>query len=311
MNTQSKIRAGVAGAGVFGGYHANKYVEAEAAELTAIFDGDLGRAEARAADLKVKGTDDFAKFLDAVDVLTIATPAITHAELAAQAIKAGKHVLVEKPIAMSLADADALIAAAERAGVVLQVGHQERYVADAFGLFDRAMPKAITSRRLNTFSGRAMDVSVVFDLMIHDLDLLAHLTGQSEATVLRCEAKREKGDFADDVDVELDVGGVQARLMASRLEEMPSRDLTLDYDDGSVCLDFLARQVTNTTPVPVATDFGAADLPLALKDPLGFGTQSFLEAVKKGVRPTVPGQAGRRALAMALTIEEAARDSAA
>jgi len=307
MSENLHLRAGVAGAGVFGGYHTNKYKDADGATVTAIFDLDRARADTRAAEHDALGFDDFSAFLEAVDVITIATPASTHAELAAQAIAAGKHVLVEKPIAMTLDDADALIAAADEKGVVIQVGHQERYVADAFGLFDRETPKTVRSRRLNKFSGRAMDVSVVFDLMIHDLDLLAHLTRSSEAEILRCEGRTEKGEHADYVDVELAIGGVKAQLTASRLEDEPIRDLGLGYEDGEVHLNFLARKVTNTTPKPVATDFDAEDLPLSLKDPLAFGTESFLAAVRKGHSPVVPGQAGRRSLAMALAIEEALR----
>ncbi|GGY51176.1 Gfo/Idh/MocA family protein [Parvularcula lutaonensis] len=299
------LKAGVAGAGVFGGYHANKYAETEGAELVAIYDHDIERAKERADKFGAKGFDNYDAFLAQVDVLTIATPATTHASLAAKAIAAGKHVLVEKPIAMTVDEADALIEAAEAKGVFIQVGHQERYVAAAFGLFDREVPQKVTSRRMNRYSPRAGDVSVVLDLMIHDLDLLAQLTGRSDADILRIESRKEKGDFADYVDVTLDIGGVQARLIASRLEDDPVRDLRMEYLDGQVHLDFLKREVANTTPEPVAADFSGDDLPLALKDPLGFGTESFLAAVRSGVSPAVPGQAGRRALAMALAIEEA------
>ncbi|MEM9839615.1 MAG: Gfo/Idh/MocA family oxidoreductase [Pseudomonadota bacterium] len=301
-----RLKAGVAGAGVFGGYHANKYVEAEGADLVAIYDHDLGRAmEGAAKHEGAQAFDSFADFLAAVDVVTIATPATTHASLAMQAIDAGKHVLVEKPIALDVYDADELILAAAKAGVFIQVGHQERYVAEAFGLFDRDLPQKVQSRRLNKYSPRAGDVSVVFDLMIHDLDLLAQLTSSSVATIVSVDWRKEKSEFADYVDVTVDVAGVQARLMASRLEETPLRDLTITYADGEVALNFLERSVTNTTPVEVAADFGAAELPPALKDPLAFGTQSFLDAVRSGTDPKVPGLAGRRALAMAVKIEEA------
>jgi predicted dehydrogenase len=300
-----KLRAGVAGAGVFGGYHANKYTETGDAELTAIYDQSLDKAKERAAEHGAEGFDDFHAFLEAVDVLTIATPATSHAGLAAEAIAQGKHVLVEKPIAMTTQDADALIKAAEAQGVFIQVGHQERYVAAAFGLFDRAVPAGVVSRRMNRYSPRAADVSVVLDLMIHDLDLLAQLTGASEARLLSIDSRRQKSDFADYVDAVLDVGGVEARLIASRLEEDPVRDLRLSYEDGEVHLDFLKRAVSNTTGTPVPASFDGDDLPLALKDPLAFGTQSFLEAVRSRTNPAVPGQAGRRALKMALVIEDA------
>lgn len=302
-----RLRAGVAGAGVFGGYHANKYAESEAAELRAIFDLDLGRAMDRAASHGAQAFDDYAAFLQEVDVVTIATPATTHAQLAEQAVLAGRHVLVEKPIALSTGDADRLIKAARESDVTLQVGHQERYVAAAFGLLDRPVPQSVRSRRLNKYSPRAGDVSVVMDLMIHDLDLLAQLTGQSELTIIRANSRREKSEHADYVDVTVDVGGVQAQLMASRLEESPIRDLSLTYADGSVELNFLERSVANTTPQDIATSFDSAVLPPSLKDPLSFGTESFLQAVRGGEPPIVSGEAGRAALAMALTIEEAIR----
>lgn len=303
-----KLKAGVAGAGVFGGYHANKYVEAPDAVLTAIFDLDGDKAAEAAAAREAEGFSDFAAFLDAVDVITIATPASTHGGLARQALEAGKHVLVEKPIALDLGVADELIALSEEKGLVLQVGHQERYVADAFGFFDREAPKAVRSRRLNKFSGRAMDVSVVFDLMIHDLDLVALLADADSGEITHIEARAEHGSLPDYVDVKLMMpGGIEAHLTASRLEETPQRDLGLTYPDGEVVLDFLERSTTNTTGTPLKSGFDAEDKPLALADPLAHGTQSFLRSVLTGEAPTVGGPAGRRALALALMIESAAK----
>lgn len=303
-----KLRAGVAGAGVFGGYHANKYVEAADAELTAIFDMDLMRAEDAASQREAKGTDDFAALLDVVDILTIATPATTHAGLARQALESGKHVLVEKPIALDLLAADELIALAKSKNRVLQVGHQERYVADSFGLFDRESPTHIRSRRLNKFSGRAMDVSVVFDLMVHDLDLIALLADTDRAEIRQLTAKAEHGDKADYVDVVIETPtGITAHLSASRLEEAPNRDLTLTYKAGEVGLDFLSRAITNTTGTPLTASFDADDKPRALADPLAFGTESFIASILSGQPPLVGGPAGRRALSLALIIEEAAQ----
>lgn len=307
------LRAGVAGAGVFGGYHANKYTEVAGAELVAIFDADPARAEAAATARGVAAFTDFAAFLAAVDVVTIATPASTHASLAATALAAGRHVLVEKPIALNLDDADRLIAQAVAAGLVLQVGHQERYVTDALGLLAREAPARLRSRRLNRFSGRAMDVSVVFDLMIHDLDLLSVLTGDAMPRLVAVEAVRQHGTVADKVAVELAFpGGCTAQLEASRIEDVPLRDLTLDYAAGTVHLDFLTRQTTNGTPLPLAVDLSAAEKPAGLADPLRFGTQVFVDAVHQVRRQDtkrsagVSGQDARRALALAIMIETAA-----
>lgn len=302
-----KLRAGVAGAGVFGGYHANKYTESDRADLTAFYDVDQARAEQGAAKHEALGTSDFDYFLSHIDVLTIATPAITHGVLAERALEAGKHVLVEKPIALDLSVADRLISLSQANKVVLQVGHQERYVADAFGFFDRGVPKSVRSRRLNKFSGRAMDVSVIFDLMIHDLDLLAMLSGTDEAEIIDLQVRAEHGLLADYVDVSLRTANqIEARLIASRLEDDPSRDLSLTFDDGEVMLDFLNRETTNTTEKPLPIDFASTNKPRALADPLAHGTESFLEAVLTGAEPQVGGRAGRRALALALMIENAA-----
>ena len=305
MRTGETIRAGVAGAGVFGGYHAQKYAEAEDAALAAVFDPDAGRAEALAERHGARAFTEYGDFLHAVDVVTVATPAPFHAELAARAMERGRHVLVEKPLAMTLEGADLLVAMADQAGLVLQTGHQERYVARALGLLDRGAPRGVRSRRLNRFSGRAMDVSVVMDLMIHDLDLLATLAGTEQGEVVSCRAVAERGEHADRVDVVLSVGGIEAELSASRLEDAPLRDLHLAFEGGEVHLNFLTREVRNDTDTPLTGSLGDADGALELRDPLAYGTQSFLRAVREGARPEVSGQAGRAALRLALQVERA------
>ena len=300
------IRAGVAGAGVFGGYHANKYAEAAGADLTAVFDADQARADGLAAKHGATGYSDYAAFLRAVDAVTIAAPATVHADLAQAALDAGVHVLVEKPIAMTMPDADRLVETARAKSLTLQVGHQERYVADALGLLSRPRPRRVESRRLNTFSGRAMDVSVVFDLMVHDLDLLAQLTAGA-ADILRVHARAEHGEAADHVTASLIFADdTRAALAASRLAETPTRDLALVYEDGTVHLDFLTRQVTNSTNTPLTGALDGEDRPPALADPLAYGTETFLAAIRSGSEPIVTGEDGRAALALALAIEERA-----
>ena len=302
----TNIRAGVAGAGVFGGYHAAKYAEAAGADLVAVFDADAARADALAARHGARGFADYDAFLGAVDCVTVASPATTHGRLAEAALAAGRHVLVEKPIAMSLPEADRVVAAARAGGLTLQVGHQERYVVDALGLLSRGRPRRVESRRLNRFSGRAMDVSVVFDLMIHDLDLLARLTS-GEPEILRVDARAAHGQAADRVAASLMFpDDTRAALAASRLAETPTRDLTLVYGDGTVHLDFLTRRATNTTNTPLAASLGGEGRPRALADPLAYGTETFLAAIRSGDDPVVTGEDGRAALALALTIEERA-----
>lgn len=301
------LKAGVAGAGVFGGYHANKYAEAADADLVAIYDPDPDRAAMAATMHGCDACTDYSDFLSKIDLLTIAAPASFHYELALRALKAGRHCLIEKPIALNVADADRLIEVAKAENLVLQIGHQERYVFDAFGILSRTdTPREVRSRRLNKFSGRAMDVSVVFDLMIHDLDMLGQIA-EGPVESLTASEVCEHGPHGDRTEAEIIfAGGLKASLAASRLEETPTRDMTLVYDDGEIVIDFLKREITNTTGTPLALEFGAENAPLAFRDPLAFGTQSFIRSVMTGDAPIVSGTAGRAALDLAIRIEQAA-----
>jgi len=178
------LKAGVVGAGVFGGYHAKKYAELPDVDLVAVFDIDLARAAALAEPLGATPYDDMATFLAAVDVVTVATPAVHHAGAALAALKAGKPVYSEKPLAVTPQDADAMVAAARKAGVPLACGHQERVVFQAMGLLDiPEQPLRLEAVRRGTPSDRNLDVSVVLDLMIHDIDLALALCAAEPVTV--------------------------------------------------------------------------------------------------------------------------------
>ena len=276
------LKAGVVGAGVFGGYHAGKYAAHSATDLVGILDPDTARVVAAADKFGCRAFEDPVAFFDAIDIVTIAAPASFHFDIARQALEAGVHVLVEKPIALDLAEADALIRLAADQGLVLQVGHQERYVFDAFGLLaGRPAPRRLRSRRLNRFSGRAMDVSVTYDLMIHDLDLLSQIVA-SPLVRVRTEAERVHGPHWDRVETWLTFeDGTEAHLAASRLEETPTRDMALVYGDGEITIDFLTKATTNTTPKPLAHDFASTgDVPAAFTDSLGFGTDCVIRACR-------------------------------
>jgi len=300
------VRAGVVGAGVFGGHHAAKYAALDGARLVGVHDLDAGRAQALAAKHETRAFDSFDALLAEVDVVTVAASAQAHFELAARALEAGRHVLVEKPIALSLDQADALVRRAQARDLVLQVGHQERYVFEAIGALRRDTgPRAVHCRRCGPFTGRGDDVSVVFDLMIHDLDLMRRVL-RGGLSAVEVEARAERTPFADAARAQLDFSdGAFATLEASRVDEARARDMRLVYDDGEIVIDFVARRVTNTTGQRLAYGFDDADAPLELRDPLGFGVKSFLDCVRSGARPLVSGEDGRDALAWALRIEAA------
>jgi len=293
--------AGVAGAGAFGGHHARKYAALDGVKMGAVYDIDAARAEALAAGCGAIAYSDYKKFLDAVDIVTVAASATAHYPLARAALAAGKHALLEKPLATTLDHADQLIALAHRKGLVLQVGHQERFVADAFGVLARPVPpRSVWCQRHNPKTGRGEDVSVILDLMIHDLDLVQQLGLGGLVSVVA------RGD-ADDVEAELQFdSGAMAVLAASRIAPRPDRRMTFVYDDGVVELDFVNRTVGNTTSAPLAASFDEAASAPALTDPLGLSVSLFVEAVRNKSAPPISGEAGRNALEWALAIEQAA-----
>lgn len=293
------LKAGVAGAGVFGGYHARKYAALDDVAMTAVYDHDLHHAERLAKPLDAHGFDSFDAFLSAVDVVTIATPADSHAGLAARALRAGKSVYVEKPLAITRDEAQALTRAARTAGLTLACGHQERAVFEAMGLLDLSqVPSRIAAVRRGTPSERNRDVSCVLDLMIHDLDLAAALAGSGVASVTA------KGIY-DEVRAEIVfVGGMRARFEASRIAEHRERTMSLAFDGGLVEVDFLAPSFRNTTDELLDPDFAATP---GGQDPLGTSVARFVAAVRGDTaRPLATGEEGAKALDLALAIEKAA-----
>ena len=300
------LRAAVAGAGVFGTYHARKYAAHPDVELVAIVDPDLARATKLAEEVGAKAIARLADALPQIEILTVATPAVYHYETAKEALVAGKHVLVEKPLSLSTAHADELITLAEASDLILQVGHQERFVFDAVGLLTRDVaPTKISATRAGPFSGRALDTSVVMDLMIHDLDLI-HQVVPGVVAAVEADAKTVHGDHPDEVAAKLTFeDGAEVTLLASRIAGGPNRTMSLTYPDGAVNIDFIGRTVENTTPHQLGDIFGDVDHPV-MKDPLGHAVAHFVESVRNKTQPAITGRCGRRALDTALKIHKAA-----
>jgi predicted dehydrogenase len=313
------LRVGVVGAGVFGGYHANKYRQAPEAgidiDFVGIYDLDRARAEALAAQHGVKAFagDELGAFLQQLDAVTIATPAFAHAEVALKALKAGVHVYSEKPLATDNDDGDAMVDLAAERGLVLAVGHQERAVFEAIGLYGvTERPTRLEAVRNGTASARNLDVSVVLDLMIHDLDLALTLA-DGEAGGLEAIARR-RGDEgyhavgADEVSAEVTFEtGMTASFKASRMAGTRERTMRIIYPSGEVAIDFLARTFKNTTPFALDADF--ADAAIA-KDPLGTSVFRFLETILgKRERPLCKGVEALAALGLALAVDEAVAEA--
>lgn len=167
------MRAGVVGAGVFGGYHAGKYAGDARTEFIGVFDPVRDRARAIASQHGAIAFTSLNAMIEEADIITIASPALFHHDAAYRATAAGRHVLVEKPICATVEEGRELLELAQKSGRVLQVGHQERFVFAAMGLFgDIPHARTLSARRMGTPSARNLDVSVTLDLMIHDIDLV-------------------------------------------------------------------------------------------------------------------------------------------
>ena len=290
------LNCGVMGAGVFGGHHARKYAAIAGARLAAVYDPTLARAQALAESLGGEGFDDLDAFLARVDVVTVASPADTHAPLALKALAAGRHVYVEKPVATTLDEGRAMVALAAEKGLVLACGHQERMTFQAMGLF--ALPERplrIESVRRGLPSERNRDVSCAPDLMIHDLDLAVALAKTPFETV-------DASGAYDEIVAEVGfAGGMSARFEASRIASARERTMRLVFASGVVEVDFLAPSFRNTTPHALNPDFASTE---DGKDPLGRCVAGFIAVVRgEAARPPATGFDGLKALELSLAVE--------
>jgi predicted dehydrogenase len=299
------LRAGVIGAGVFGGHHARKYASLPGVKLAAVLDPHEERAEALAGPAGGKIYDDLGAFLAAVDLVTVASPASSHAALAAAALAMGRHVYVEKPLADNAEDAAALVEAARAGGLVLACGHQERAVFRAMGLLGLPeRPLRLEAVRRGVPTGRNMDVSCVLDLMIHDIDLAMALDPEPIQKIT-ARGRVTAGPFADEARAELVFeDGMTASLQASRIADKRERTMRLEFPSGDLEIDFLSRRFVDRTPFGLRADF--AETPDG-RDPLGASVAAFVAAVRgKAPRPLVTGEEAARALDAALEVDRAA-----
>jgi predicted dehydrogenase len=286
------------GAGVFGRHHATKYIYQPGVKLHAIADVSVDARRHVTTHMQVPAVADWRELLGEVDLVSICSPASTHAEIVGAFLTAGAHVLVEKPIATDLDEAEELIALAGKRGLVLTVGHQERFVFARSGLLDyEDAPLSVECVRAGPWTGRGTDVSVVLDLMIHDLDLIHRLVPGAPLAV-RSYGRSVHGLFADEVTADLTFeNGAQVELVANRAADLRQRFMRVVYPDGEIEIDFLTRKVTNTTARPLQA--------LELHDPLGESVAAFVTAVQGGPSTLVRPEEARRALETALLIEDA------
>ncbi|MBN8929290.1 MAG: oxidoreductase [Rhodospirillales bacterium 69-11] len=312
--TAERLRIGVAGAGHFGRYHALKVAASGRARLVGVYDPDTERAKTVGWEAGAPALD-FPALLEGIDALVVAAPAEAHHALAAAALRAGKHVLVEKPIAATLAEADELAALAVERGLVLQVGHLERFSAAYRALEGRAgAPLYIEAARIAPFKPRGTDVSVILDLMIHDLDLVLALVASPIESVdavgaavasLHEDIANARIRFAN---------GAVATITASRVSPRIERRMRIFAQDAYLTVDFAARKLTVVArgqgqPVPGIAGFGVDEVAWEDHDSLAAEHGAFAAAILDGAPVAVDAAAGRRALAAALAVGESMRES--
>ena len=301
--TKKTLRAAVVGVGYLGQFHAEKLAAAPGVELAAVVDADPARAKNIAAKHGCRALTDPGALAGEVDLVSIAVPTEHHHAAALPFLEAGVHVLVEKPIATTLAEADALIAAAKKSRALLAVGHLQRFnpafraLAAAF-----AKPLFIDCERLSGFKQRGIDVDVVLDLMIHDLDLVLSLAGSEVAQVSAC-GFQVLTDSIDIANVRIEFAdGCVANLSASRVSQQPVRKLRVFQHDRYASADLQAGKLRiarrDAKQGGIVEDASAYDD----RDELRAEIANFVDAVRGGRPPLVAGEDGRRALALALEV---------
>ncbi len=300
------MRAAVIGVGHLGRHHARILAALPGITLAGVVDTNRDRASQVAAEHGTQAFGDFREIAGKVDIAVVSAPTESHAVVTMPLIAAGVHVLVEKPVTQTLAEADALIAAANAAGVVLAVGHSERFnPAVAAARPHVKDPRFIEVHRLGTFPDRSLDIDVVLDLMIHDLDLILSLVASEVEGVeaVGVPVLTPKVDIAN-ARIRF-ANGCIANLTASRISRDPVRKIRFFQRDSYVSIDTASREVELYKLVPQSDalpKIGGGKLEVSGDEPLKRELEDFVAAVRDGRAPAVTGEQGRSALALAIRI---------
>ncbi|MFZ5623867.1 MAG: Gfo/Idh/MocA family protein [Gemmatimonadota bacterium] len=310
------LPVGVVGVGALGRHHARHLAQMPEARLVGVYDVDQERARAIANEYGCRAFADLDALLAEVEAVSVVVPTASHVAVGLRALGAGVPVLMEKPLAATLEEADQLVAAAAARGLQLQVGHIERFnraVRAAAPYLEE--PRFVEGHRLAPFQPRGTDVAVVLDLMIHDLDLILHLTGGAELVDVRASGAQVLSSHLDIVNarVEFDNGTV-ASVTASRVARERRRLLRIFQETGYLRLD-LAQGTGEFLRVRKGWAPGeGSQLEDALErivleapevDALRAELESFVHAVRGGRETVVTGAEGRAALALALAVSAA------
>jgi predicted dehydrogenase len=304
------LRTAVIGVGYLGRFHAQKYAQLSGSKLIAVVDADAQAAAKVGAEVGAPALQDYRQILDQVDAVSLAVPTPLHHSIGRELLARGVHLLIEKPIATSVAEAKELVTLAKANNCTLQVGHLERFNPAIVAAASR-LKKArfVESHRLAPFKQRGADVSVVLDLMIHDIDLIQELVGAPIESIDAVGASVFSGEI-DIVNARLRFqGGCVANTTASRISLKQERKIRIFQDDAYLSIDMQQKILTvirkkNAAPVESPAQVSIEEESFEQGDALRDEIEAFLKAVREKSMPVVTGEDGLRALETALKITE-------
>lgn len=306
--SMSKLKCAVIGAGYLGKFHAEKYASLKDCELVAVVDINPEAAAEVASLHGAQAMTDYHSLLGQVDAVSIVVPTSLHHAVSRDFLNAGTHVLVEKPITVTVEEADELIAIAKEKNVILQVGHLERFNPAVRGLENlEDKPLFIESHRLSPFNPRANDVSVVLDLMIHDIDIILALV-ESEVEKIDASGTAVLTQGTDIANARITFkNGCVANVTASRISMKMERKMRMFRPCSYISVDFQNRvlikhKTGDKEMFPGIPEIVTEESVFESGDALLEEIKHFVNCIKTGENPLVPGEAGRKALATAIEI---------
>ncbi|NJD39020.1 MAG: Gfo/Idh/MocA family oxidoreductase [Geobacter sp.] len=306
----SSLRTAVIGVGYLGNFHAQKYAALEGVELVGVVDASPDRAAEVAAACGCGSFTDYRDLIGKVDAVSVVVPTQYHYEVAREFLAAGVHVLIEKPITVTIEQADELIALADTNRLVFQVGHLERFnpvMMAAEEVLNE--PLFVESVRIAPFKPRGTDVNVVLDLMIHDIEIIQHLVKSPVARIDAVGAPVFTGE-EDIANARIAFeNGCVANVTASRISLKSERKMRIFQRDAYLTLDFQNKKVLVAKKgagelLPGVPNVQVTEQELGQSDPLLSEISSFVEAIRLGKQPQVSGRDGRMALETALKINQ-------
>jgi predicted dehydrogenase len=295
------VKVGVAGVGHMGKEHARIYAESKGAELVGVHDSNPETARKIAEKCKTRAFSSLEEMVEAVEAASIVTPTTTHLAIATPFLKKGKHVLVEKPIAMNTVEARELVHLAEKHGAKLAVGHVERFNPVLAALEERlGRPRFIEAHRLSPYPGRSTDIGVVMDLMIHDLEIILHLVRSPVKSVDAVGIPvLSKGEDIANARIRFENGCV-ANLTTSRISPEKLRKIRVFQDDAYLSLDYMKQEgeIYKRAEGKITRE----KIPVMKGEPLKNQLEEFLVNVRLDTDPRVGGSHGFEALKLASLI---------